>query len=48
MHKRKNRPHPRAVKRLCVESDDTLWFAFMYFILSATLAFCTYLIMKLV
>jgi hypothetical protein len=42
MYKRKNRPHPHAVKRRCVESH-TSWFAFMTFILVATMALWVYI-----
>jgi hypothetical protein len=41
MYKRKNRPHPHAVKRRCVESH-TSWFA-MTFILVATMALWVYI-----
>ena len=46
MTKRKNRPYPRLLKRRRVEPHTR--FAFVYFILGATLALWTYLITKFV
>ena len=43
MAKRKNRAYPHFIKRRCVESDETHWFAFMTFILTATLALWVYI-----
>ena len=47
MAKRKNRTYSHPIKRRCVESDETTWFAFMTFILIATLSFWVYLMITI-